>query len=662
MGNESMITQADTVSAGIDPAPVLDPVVEELIRVSEALNADCQFEAADRTVTEAMRSRPDDARTAEQYTLLALQRGDWREAVRRAEALRGAFPDYQAGYRCGIEAETELLRVGKALELQAESARRFPDESWPLMHAANLAELSQNFELAERRRALVCSRFPCESAGWHAWAATRMRAGRLEGAEQVVTDALQRFPDDPELYGLRATIAARSGQREKTEECWRVAAERFPNDPEVAQRNAEAPVEFPIGKRWDEARSRYEELNRKFPEFALGYVRHVQLLVRAADIDGAEELARAARNRLRDSIEHADVTVELARILERKGNVEGAVTLLKMLLNEVPNAIGAYGALSTLLSRQSRYEEAEEVCKRAIARFKFRAPPLIDYAKIATAKGDLDEALTRWKRAFYFASKEPTIARELFISRLAVAEKQSPIGDGDALLAVGSERSSGPVTSLMMNFESLGGPGGGGCEFGFVQRNFGAEPIGLLRWASLSTENLIKALQERFEGLGTREQTELRLPGLENGATEYVVFDTRFKIAMNTFVSRDAMAAEKLLDQWCGRLAFLRRKLISDLELGTKMFLYRPGVILNESQITRLGAAVRSYGDNNVLLIQTQEAGSANGTVKWLSPGMMVGYLDRLNWEPGRASYQPSYAHWARICANALALCTEAKE
>ena len=137
MGNESMITQADTVSAGIDPAPVLDPVVEELIRVSEALNADCQFEAADRTVTGAMRSRPDDARTAEQYTLLALQRGDWREAVRRAEALRGAFPDYQAGYRCGIEAETELLRVGKALELQAESARRFPDESWPLMHAAN---------------------------------------------------------------------------------------------------------------------------------------------------------------------------------------------------------------------------------------------------------------------------------------------------------------------------------------------------------------------------------------------------------------------------------------------------------------------------------------------------------------------------------------------
>ena len=77
-----MGTQTGDMTAGAGPASVRDPAVEELIRVSEALNADCQFEAADRTVIEGMRSRPDDVRTAQQYALLALQRGDWREAVR----------------------------------------------------------------------------------------------------------------------------------------------------------------------------------------------------------------------------------------------------------------------------------------------------------------------------------------------------------------------------------------------------------------------------------------------------------------------------------------------------------------------------------------------------------------------------------------------------
>jgi len=659
-----MSPHADNESEGAEPTASGDlvspgdPVLDELIRVSETLNADCQFDAADRIVTEAVRSRPEDARTAEQYTLLALQRGDWREATQRAEALRGAFPDYAAGYRCGIEAETELLHIRKAMELQRESAQRFSGESWPHVQAANLAELSQNFALAERRRAFVCKRFPSESAGWRDWAASRMRAGRLEAAEQIAIEALTLFPDDPEIYSLRAIIATRGGRKEEIEERWQLAAERFPDNPEIVQGNAEAPAAIPRGKRWVEARTRYEELNRKFPEFAAGYRGHIQLLVRMRELDGAEDLARTARNLFQDSGEHADITIELARMLERKGNVEGALTMLRMLLNEAPNSVVAYVTLSNLLSRQSRYDEAEAVCRRAIARFKFRALPFIEYAKIATSRGDLQEALKRWKRAYHFVPRDPSVDGELFIARLAITDIQTPNSEDDAFFEVGRTQRAGPLTNLMMQFESLGAPGGGGCEVGIVQRNFGAEPIGLLRWAMISTEDLILALRDRFEGLGTREQTELTLPGKELSHTQYHVFDKRYKIGIHTWVMIGEMDPEKLLEQWCVRLQFLGRKLIADLESGTKVFVWRPGEVLTVSQVDRLTSAMRTYGDNELLLIQIQDSNNSNGTVKRIMPGLMVGYSDRLNWVPGRPIRQASYASWARIFANALALRT----
>jgi tetratricopeptide (TPR) repeat protein len=658
-----MGTQAGDMSAGAGPASVRDPAVEELIRVSEALNADCRFEAADHAVIEAMRIRTDDVRTAQQYALLALQRGDWREAALRAVALRAAYPHNPAGYRCGIEAENQLLHIGKAMELQRESARRFPDKSWPHVHAAMLAELSQNFDMTERRWEFVCKRFPSESAGWRDWAISRMHAGRLEAAETVLAEALTRFPDDPGIHSLWPLIATRRGRNEEIEARWRRAAERFPNDPKIAQGHAEAPVAVPQAKRWDCARTRYQELNRKFPEFAMGYLRHVQLLARMGEIDAAAELATAAQNLFRDPYQRADITLEQARILDQKGDVSGAKTLLETLLNEAPNSIAAYVALSNLLGRQSRYDEAEAVCKRAIARFKFRAPPLIEYAKIATSRGDLEEALKRWKRAYYFVPRDPTVDSELFIARLAITDKHPPNSEGDGLLEVGRPQRSGPLTNLMMKFESLGAPGGGGCEVGLVQRKFGAEPIGLLRWAAIEPDDLILALRDRFEGLGTREQTVLTLPGKDIGQTEYNVFDQRFKIGMHTWVMHDEMEAEKLLEQWCVRLQFLRRKLIADLESAGKIFVYKPGAELTDSQIEQLNSALRGYGDSQLLLIQIEDSNNSNGVVRRIMPGIMVGYIDRLNWEdPDRPASQPSFASWARLCANALALCAESKD
>ena len=43
------------------------------------------------------------------------------------------------------------------------------------------------------------------------------------------------------------------------------------------------------------------------------------------------------------------------------------------------------------------------------------------------------------------------------------------------------------LPTLLNSFESLGD----NCEFGFVQRKFGTEPAGLLRWAIASPAALV---------------------------------------------------------------------------------------------------------------------------------------------------------------------------
>src|ERR1700761_1738697 len=77
---------------------------------------------------------------------------------------------------------------------------------------------------------------------------------------------------------------------------------------------------------------------------------------------------------------------------------------------------------------------------------------------------------------------------------------------------------------VALRFESLGGTGHG-CEFGLFQRHFGAEPLGLLRWADTPVDLLIKALESRFEGVGAPDNTILFAP--EDG-TEWWTRDKRF--------------------------------------------------------------------------------------------------------------------------------------
>jgi len=206
-----------------------------------------------------------------------------------------------------------------------------------------------------------------------------------------------------------------------------------------------------------------------------------------------------------------------------------------------------------------------------------------------------------------------------------------------------------------MNFESLGGSGHG-CEFGIFQREFGAEPLGLLRWADLGHEALTEALETGFEGVGLPEQTELFVPP-STGRGEYWTRDKRYWMAMRTFIPADEITEDKMFERVCRRLQFLKRKMIEDLAGASKIFVYK--VIarnLTDEEFGRIHRAMRRYGENTLLYVGYADADHPAGTVEIAKPGLILGYVERFAFSPDDTNLGPATDGWLAICRAAYKL------
>jgi hypothetical protein len=203
------------------------------------------------------------------------------------------------------------------------------------------------------------------------------------------------------------------------------------------------------------------------------------------------------------------------------------------------------------------------------------------------------------------------------------------------------------VDQLMMRFESLGE----NCEFGLAQRRCGAEPLGLLRFASTPLAALLSALKHRFEGLGEPVRTEVRV---SDDGREYLVFDRRYGILYHPWLMVGEASPEDILAREVKRLPLLKRKLIEDLEEARKIFVYRGMQPLSRVLMVRLAEALRQYGACTLLWVEQQDADHRAGTVEALGGGLLKGYIDRF--APRENAHDLSVDGWIALCRRALAV------
>lgn len=214
-----------------------------------------------------------------------------------------------------------------------------------------------------------------------------------------------------------------------------------------------------------------------------------------------------------------------------------------------------------------------------------------------------------------------------------------------------------PRSELASHFESLGGGSlnangwAFGCEFGFFQRHSGIDPLGLLRWASIASQDLLRGLEAGFEHVGDPAHLQMRThTGWDWGATQ-----TLYGMYLDhTQMARDSVSEHEALEKVSRSLGFLRDRFLQDLQSGDKVFVYRTyDHVLKHAQVLDLARAVRSYGPATLLYVTHATETHPAFTVEDIHPGLMVGYIDRFAPGHGRLDYNDD--GWDKVCRAALA-------
>ncbi len=221
---------------------------------------------------------------------------------------------------------------------------------------------------------------------------------------------------------------------------------------------------------------------------------------------------------------------------------------------------------------------------------------------------------------------------EAFVLEHVRLDVAAPVGEGQA-------ETTSTDGELMLRFQSLGD----NCQFGFVQRHFGIEPISLLRFAGVPD----------LTGMIASGLRELGRPGTVGyfmAGREYMIREASYSIFYHTFKHVEEISPDQLIAENETKLQYLARKFMEDLEDGETIWVSRRIVSNDISEIAALHAAMRRYGPNRLLWITPAPHDRRPGEVEWLGADLLRGYLapDASN-DPHR--FDPD--HYRLLCRNA---------
>ncbi len=205
------------------------------------------------------------------------------------------------------------------------------------------------------------------------------------------------------------------------------------------------------------------------------------------------------------------------------------------------------------------------------------------------------------------------------------------------------------LADLATRFESLGD----NCEFGLFQRRCDTEPLGLLRFSGSFSNDIVRGIEREFDGIGEPADISVRLEG-DGGRREFMVYENKYGLVYHTFVYEGERAPELMISQEATRLRFLRRKFLEELDAGEKIFVFKSGMPILESEVLPLAMALNRKTPNTLLWVVPEEPGKPAGTVELVMNGLLKAYIDRF--APGDNARDFSFEVWVRICVHAYLL------
>ncbi|WP_419727961.1 tetratricopeptide repeat protein [Lichenicola sp.] len=572
-----------------------------------------RYDEAEAVVSEALRASPDHPGLLICSAWVAQQSGRPEEALERWARVRIIARTNPVGYSAAVHVHHKLGQVNAADALAMDGLARFPDDSalkinyaWSAHHARNWAQAAERWELFRTYS-------PDVKLGYLQGAVALREGGDLPAAEALVGHAFHRFPDDGDLLTSYAAMASQ-------------------------------------GRNWTQAVRRWRWVRIKFPENRVAYLLEARALIRLKSFEEAELVVLAG---LKLFPADGELFIEAARCSKQLRQHSVALERWQQayhLASHIPSAGIGFAEALTLTGETS---QADAILADLSARFPKDAATAIAFARLAVERSDWAAAETRWRaahqdhsdnRAFAVAANEAAM-KALLSEQHDLAKQLSHLADTKMVIPASSASDQDAIPEidpreLLMKFESLGY----NCEFGIVQRHFGAEPLSLLRWTATEPDLLAEALNNRLEGVGLPEYTRIVLD------SDYRTKDTRYFMLMHTFILPSQATPEELLPKFCKRLQYLRSKLLDDLRAAEKIFLYKAVDPLTDAQIMPLWHAVSACGPNTLVVARIADETNAPGTVRVVEPGLIVGYFDRTS------TTDPSFDIWLAICRRSHAL------
>ena len=384
------------------------------------------------------------------------------------------------------------------------------------------------------------------------------------------------------------------------------------------------------------------------------YLQRGRELIMHARFDEAD---RVLQEGLRSCSDQFLLRFEAAWVAHHKQDWPEALSRWRTMNSQFPEyPAGLIGIVQTLLEMK-RHTEAEAEVSRADPRFANDANFALTIAQLAMAREDWPEAYSRWEAAGKLTKLDAFHLRDQGIAQwhmqLADVEHCEPqsvgIKDADSdfvTSAAASQVDDVDDRTLVLGFESLGQ----NCEFGLFQRHFGAEPLGLLRWVAIDPEALIGLLNSRFHEL--REPGNFTLKRSDWG--EYALVSSAPEVIFHTWITESVAEPDVLREKQLARLVVLRRKMLTELEKSSKIYVYKACFTLSDDQAAQIANALQAFGKHTFLCVREASHPWQVATVSRVSNTMLLGYISRSN--PVDGLWNISFQEWLSICRQARRL------
>lgn len=476
-----------------------------------------------------------------------------------------------------------------------------------------------------------------------AWEA--MAREDAEAALRLWQRLRQHFPERSEGYICPVQVLWQVGRLDEAEAMAKEAFARFPDDPEIFVQYAWIEM---LRERWDEALGWWAKARAELPERPDPHIWAARTLWQAGRLDDAKAMAEDSVKLFPDNV---DAEAECAWVAVARHDWNEALRRWTLVTERAPERADGHTGSIQALRMLGRADEAENVAQAAVARLPDNEEVVIEYISAAVARNDWPEAAARLDAARSKFGDSRRLEESIggveyrIRSELATGAGAAPVNTDEAP-AAGVAISP---ADLMLSFESIGER----CDFGAVQRRFGVEPLGLLRFGFSKYEALLAALADRFVAVGTPEDTGFELYNDEN-----ILIMKKYGLVFHTFVEQRELPTEEkrqlFRQQQQRRLKFLRDKMVSDFEDAEKICVYSTEERASDADAIRLFEALRAYGPNSLLYVRPATGSHEAGTVEVLRDGLYAGYFTGL--ADFVAGNQPPFEQWRQLCEQTYAL------